>query len=71
MTTYFSQLGKDPATKSDDFLEKCQGEGVIFNPKIYVAVFGNFKQGPLSMKLIKIRVISGFRVCFFQQLYLY
>ena len=53
MTTYFSQLGKDPATKSDDFLEKCQGEGVIFNPKIYVAVFGNFKQGPLSMKLME------------------
>ena len=37
----------------------------IFNPKNYVADFGNFKQGFLSMKLIKRRVISGFRVCFF------
>ena len=27
------------------------GEGVIFNPKIYIADFGNFKQGFLSMKL--------------------
>ena len=26
---------------------------VIFNPKIYVADFGNFKQGFLSMKLIQ------------------
>ena len=42
--------------------------GVIFNPKIYIADFGNFKQGFLSMELIKRRVILGFRVCFFQQL---
>ena len=41
------------------------GGGIIFNPKIYVADFGNFKQGFLSIKLIKRRVISGFRVCFF------
>ena len=40
------------------------GGGVIFNPKIYIADFGNFKQGFLSMKLIKRIVISGFRVCF-------
>ena len=46
-------LGKDPATKSDEFLEKCQRGGVIFNPKIYVADFGSFKQGFLSMQLIK------------------
>ena len=26
---------------------------VIYNPKIYVADFGNFRQGFLSMKLIK------------------
>ena len=58
--------GKGPATKSDDFLEKFQRGGrVIFNPKIYIADFGNFKQGFLSMKLIKRRVISGYRVCFF------
>ena len=46
-------LGKCPATKSDDFLEKLKkgGGGVIFDPKIYVADFGNFKQGFLSMKL--------------------
>ena len=38
--------------------------GVIFNPRIFVADLGNFKQGFLIMKLIQI-VISGFRVCFF------
>ena len=27
--------------------------GIIFNPKIYVADFGSFKQGLLSMKLIQ------------------
>ena len=41
------------------------GGGFIFNPKIYFADFGNFKKGFLSMKLIKGRVISGFRVRFF------
>ena len=48
-------LGKGGATKSDEFLEKFQRGrgGVIFNPKIYVADFGNFKQGFLSMKLIQ------------------
>ena len=41
--------------------------GVIFNPEIYIADFGNFKQGFLSMKLIQ---NSNFRVqgMFFQQL---
>ena len=29
------------------------GGGVIFDPKIYVADFGNFKQGFLSMKLMR------------------
>ena len=53
-------LGKGPATKSDEFSEKCQrGWGVIFNPKIYVADFWNFKQGFLIMKLIQ---NSNFRV---------
>ena len=33
--------------------------GVIFNPEIYIADFGNFKQGFLSMKLIQ---NSNFRV---------
>ena len=45
--------------------------GGIFNPKIYIADFGTFKQGILSKKLIqKSNFTSGFRVCFFQQLYL-
>ena len=35
-------LGNGPATKLDEFLEKCQRGGGIFNPKIYVADFGNF-----------------------------
>ena len=60
----WAYLGNDPATKSDEFLEGCQGGGVIFNPKNYVADFGNFKQGFLSMKLIQKRVNSGFRVSF-------
>ena len=44
------------------------GRGFIFNPKNYVADFGNFKQGFLSMKLIP---KSNFRVqgMFFQQLF--
>ena len=32
--------------------------GVIFNPKIHIADFGNFKRGFLSMKLIQ---MSNFR----------
>ena len=62
-------LGKRTATKSDEFVEKCQrGRGVIFNPKIYIADFENFKQGFLIMKLIQ---NNNFRVqgMFFQQLY--
>ena len=39
----YGPLGKDPATKSDEFLEKCQRGGVIFNPKIYIADLKNFK----------------------------
>ena len=40
-------LEKDGGAKSDEFSEKFQNEGVgvIFNPKIYVAYFGKFKQG--------------------------
>ena len=35
-------LGKGPATKWDEFSEKCQrgGGGVIFNSKIYIKDFG-------------------------------
>ena len=53
--------GKGGATKSDEFLEKCQrdGGGVIFNRKIHIADFGNFKRGFLIMKLIQ---NSNFRV---------
>ena len=40
-----SGLGTGHATKTDEFSEKFQrGAGVIFNPKIYIADFGNFKQ---------------------------
>ena len=50
-----------------NFGKSAKGE-VIFNPKIYVADFGNFKQGFLSMKLIQ---NSNFRVqcMLFKQLY--
>ena len=51
----FPNLGTGHAIKSDEFLEKFQrGDvGVIFNPKVYVADFGNFKQGSLSMKFVQ------------------
>ena len=40
----YNQVRKGPATKSGEISEKCQrGWGVIFNPKIYVADFGNFR----------------------------
>ena len=40
------------------FWKSAKGGG-IFNPKIYIADFGNFKQGFLIMKLIQ---KSNFRV---------
>ena len=45
-----------------------KGGGFIFNPKIYVADFGSYKQGFLSVKLIQ---KSNFRIqgMFVQQLY--
>ena len=57
-TNVITVLGTGDTTKTDEFSEKLQrdggrGGGVIFNPKIYVADFGNFKQGFLSMKLIQ------------------
>ena len=55
-----SHLGMPNNTKTDEFLEKFRrGKRVIFNPKIYIADFGNFKQGFLIMKLIQ---NSNFRV---------
>ena len=55
-------LGKHDCAKSDVFSEKFQrGGGGIFNPKIYVTDFGNFKQDFSSMEKV---VISEFRVCF-------
>ena len=58
-------LGTEGPNKTDDSSEKfhAEGRGVIFNPKIYVADFWNFKQGFLGIKLMK--RISGFRVRFF------
>ena len=41
-------LGKDGYAKRMNFRKSAKGEGVIFNPKIYVADFGNFKQVFLS-----------------------
>ena len=62
--------GNGPATKSDEFLEKCQGGGgVIFNPKTYIAEFQNFKQGFLSMKLIQKKCKFRAQGMFFQQSY--
>ena len=42
-----------------NFWKSAKGGEVIFNPKIYIADFGNFKQGFLIMKLIQ---NSNFRV---------
>ena len=47
----FQEALPDQYCISDEFLER--GGRVIFNTKIYVADFGNFKQGFLSMKLIQ------------------
>ena len=41
------------------------GRGVIFNPKIDVADFGNFEQGFLNMKLIQKEEIQGSGYVFF------
>ena len=60
----FWYKGRIPLTNQMNFWKSSKKGGVIFNPKIYLADFGNFKQAFLSMKLIKRRVISGFRVCF-------
>ena len=46
-------LGKDGYAKSEEFSEKFQRGLVIFNPKIYVADFGSFKRGFMSMELIQ------------------
>ena len=60
--------GKTAVPNQINFRKSSKGGGVIFNPKIYVADFWNFKQGILIMKLIQ---NSNFRVqgMFFQQLY--
>ena len=34
------ELGKPRTSKTDEFSEKSEGGGVIFNPKIYIAKFG-------------------------------
>ena len=36
---------KEGGTQSDEFSEKFQRGGFIFNPKVYVADFGNFNKG--------------------------
>ena len=52
-----------------NFWKCAEGGGVIFNPKIYIADFGNFKQGFFEQEIDK--KISNFRVqgLFFQQMY--
>ena len=42
-----------------NFWKNAKGGGVIFNPKIYMADFGNSKEGVLIMKMIQ---NSNFRV---------
>ena len=50
--------GRDPLPNQMIFWKSCKG-GVIFNPKIYVADYGNFEQDFWIMKLIQ---KSNFRV---------
>ena len=45
-------LGRVPLPNWMIFWKSAKGGGIIFNPKIYVADFGNFKEGILIMKLI-------------------
>ena len=40
----FPILGTGHGTKTDEFLESSKGGGVIFNPKINLADFGNFNR---------------------------
>ena len=42
-----------------NFWKSAKGGGVIFNPKNYIADFGNFKHGFLIMKMIQ---NSNFRI---------
>ena len=61
----YDLLGTNGNTKTDVFSEKFQkGGGVISNPKIYIADFGLLNRAFWAWKWYK-RVISGFRVCFF------
>ena len=59
--------GKIPLPNRMNFSKSARGGGVggLSISKIFIADFANFKHGFLSMKLVKKRVISGFRVCFF------
>ena len=58
-----NSLGKGPATKSDEFLEKFQkGEGGIFSQKFMLQILGT---GPFEHEIDTKRVNAGFRVCFF------
>ena len=55
--------GRVPLTNGMNFWKSSKGgRGFIFNPKIYVADFGNLKQGFWAWNWYKI-IISGFRVC--------
>ena len=56
-------LGMRDTSKTDEFSEKFRGwGGGVRSFSIQNADFGNFKQGPLIMKVIQ---NSNFRVCFF------
>ena len=69
MSSKFQPKGRVQLPNRMNFRKSAKGgTGVISNPKICVAVFGNFEQAFLSMKLIQ---KSSFRVqgMFLQQLY--
>ena len=52
MESFAHVKGRVAAPNQMNFRKSAKGgRWAIFNPKIYVADFGNFKQGFLSMKL--------------------
>ena len=63
--TRFNSFREESRYQIGWFFGKVPKGGVIFHPKKSFSGFGNVKQGFFSMKLTKRKVISGFRVCFF------
>ena len=65
----YYHLGKDPATKSNEFLEKCQKGGGAFSiQKFILQILGTLNRAVWLWNWYKI-IISGLRVCMFKLSY--